>query len=181
MKQPSHSDPDNRIDHPLTHNQSHAWDVYLNPWWALRFMNGPAEQLALAMTRELGKPTLLDDPSWVNRLVWWHGGNRVGWLMANLSGGNGSIWFDFQMPWSRFSFKDLQAGWHPEALGHSLNDLPLEWHLEQLRKFVGGTLRATPPTVMPDFRELFKKIPLTHNGSRRFVPTSFIPEEEIVP
>lgn len=144
MRQPSHSDPNNHCDHPIDFGQRHEWDYYLNPWWALRFLNGEAEVLTNELTKSLGRPYLLNDPQWVNRLEW-PGPTTPGFgnrpqIMANISGGNGSIWTTIYLPWATISLRDIQAGWHPDALGHHLAGVPLDFHLEQLKKFARGLI-----------------------------------------
>lgn len=158
MKPPSHTDPNNHADNPFDFATKHSWDVYPNPWWALRFLNGPAEKLADALTAELGRPELFWQGSfyalkWQERNVspWpWettpHGSRRP-WFCCNISGGNGSVWTHFYLPWCPYiTIQDVQ---YPNQ-AHTLGNRSLRWHLEQLYIYSGA------PSVLPDQSEKFE-------------------------
>ena len=136
MRHPSHNDPSNHVDHPLDFSAKHAWDLYLNPWWGFRFLNGNVELITDSLTEILGWPQM----QWqgcFNELVW---GNRETppRFSVNLSGGNGSIWFHLDLPWARISTKDLQ---NRDVAYRSENEnpggVPLDVHLRNINNYAG--------------------------------------------
>lgn len=136
MRQPSHTDPTNHVDHPLDFHARHAWDLYLNPWWGLRFLNGNAERLAAYLTTTLGQPRM----QWqgcFNELVWGDR-ERPPRFNVSLSGGNGSLWFAFSLPWGSFCINDLQN--NDVAFlnkNYLLGGFDLQSHFQRLDKYAG--------------------------------------------
>ena len=135
MKQPSHTDPDNLVDHPLDYHARHAWDVYLNPNWALRFLSGDTEKLADELTEKLGRPKLKWNGS--HNILQWGSWNRAPTLSANLSGGNGKIWFHFSLPWASFTIPDLQAERVPKDNEMTMS---LAAHLRYLQHYLNDNV-----------------------------------------
>lgn len=89
------------MDNPGDFSNKVGDDIYLNPWWALKFQDSVSAEFCAVMTEVLGPPDLWFQGLY-HQLLWGRRDVSPFWrpsLCVNLSGGNGKLWFKLWLPW----------------------------------------------------------------------------------